>query len=312
MYPNVPAAVLLAYTDPLTGLANRRRVEERIETALWDARSGGHAAGDDLLVAVAQQLRARAAPRPAARLGGDEFLVPLPGLDPATAQAEAHRVTEQLAARVSRPVLMEGREIVLGASIGTSVHPDDGDTFSALLHEADGRMYAAKTGHRGTAAPASRTGAGTVGAEVVRAGAARRLSGGRRHQDQHVPRTEAELVPGREARRRAVRTPGPQLGIHRHPDADLVPGPVVHDVHAATVHRRRGVNGDGPRQPAPAGHRGRHEPRGQPLREAPARDRPDDGDPAGPVRPRRDRGPPAEEGVLVPGEDLRRGSTLPG
>jgi len=170
----------LAWTDPLTGLANRRRVEERVDAALWDARAGGHAlallfvdldgfkavndalghaAGDDLLVAVARRLKERVRRTDLlARLGGDEFLVALPGLDPATAEEHARLVADTLAQEIARPVLLDGREVVVGASIGTSVHPGDGDTFGALLHQADERMYAVKDARRpgrgaGTPAP---------------------------------------------------------------------------------------------------------------------------------------------------------------
>ncbi|MEJ5946462.1 diguanylate cyclase [Pseudokineococcus basanitobsidens] len=160
----------LAYTDPLTGLANRRRVEESIETALWDARAGGHAlavlffdldgfksvndahghpAGDDLLVAVARRLREQVRRTDLlARLGGDEFLLALPGLDPATAPAHAAGVARQLVHEIARPVVLAGKEVVVGASVGISVFPDDGHQFAALLHHADQRMYTAKHVHR--------------------------------------------------------------------------------------------------------------------------------------------------------------------
>ena len=115
----------LAYTDPLTGLPNRRRLEEQVETAIWDARSGsdtlallfvdldgfkavndglGHAAGDELLQIVARTLRGRLRRGDLlARLGGDEFLVALTGLDPESAAVEARRVADELAAAVRLP-----------------------------------------------------------------------------------------------------------------------------------------------------------------------------------------------------------------
>ncbi|WP_222196145.1 diguanylate cyclase domain-containing protein [Modestobacter italicus] len=156
----------LAYTDPLTGLPNRRRFEERMEAALWQARLGGdavallfldldgfkavndargHAAGDELLQVVADRLRARLRRGDLlARLGGDEFLVGLPGLDPATAEAEARQVAGQLCAAVREPVLLGSAPVQVSASIGVSVHPEDGAEFGPLLHRADARMYAAK------------------------------------------------------------------------------------------------------------------------------------------------------------------------
>ncbi|WP_448639799.1 diguanylate cyclase domain-containing protein [Geodermatophilus sp. URMC 63] len=153
----------LAYTDPLTGLPNRRRLEEQVESAIWEARARGdalallfvdldgfkevndrlgHAAGDELLQVVARRLRDRVRRRDlVARLGGDEFLVALPDLSPETAAAEAGRVAEELAASIRRPVSLRGTEVGVGASIGVSVCPADGDAFADLLHAADLRMY---------------------------------------------------------------------------------------------------------------------------------------------------------------------------
>ncbi|SDF84462.1 PAS domain S-box-containing protein/diguanylate cyclase (GGDEF) domain-containing protein [Blastococcus aurantiacus] len=163
----------LAYTDPLTGLPNRRRLEERVETALWDARSGpdtlallfvdldgfkavndelGHAAGDELLQAVARTLRTRLRRGDLlARLGGDEFLVALTGLAPESAAAEARRVADELSATVAAPMPAAGREVTVGASVGVAVYPADGEEFGALLHSADMDMYARKTTARGLA-----------------------------------------------------------------------------------------------------------------------------------------------------------------
>ncbi|KQS73713.1 diguanylate cyclase domain-containing protein [Modestobacter sp. Leaf380] len=156
----------LAYTDPLTGLPNRRRLQEQVELALWEASASstavgllfvdldgfkavndrlGHAAGDELLVTVSQRLRARLRRSDLlARLGGDEFLVALPGLDPVQGAAEADRVAEVLAHAVQAPIDLRGEAIVVGASIGRAVTPDDGCDFATLLHTADQRMYAVK------------------------------------------------------------------------------------------------------------------------------------------------------------------------
>ena len=157
----------LAYTDPLTGLPNRRRLEEQVETAIWDARTGrdtlallfvdlngfktvndrfGHAAGDELLQTVARTLRGRLRRGDLlARLGGDEFLVALLGLDPANAAEEARRVAEDLADAVRLPMVVRGTEMSVGASVGIGVYPADGEEFPTLLHSADLSMYARKT-----------------------------------------------------------------------------------------------------------------------------------------------------------------------
>ena len=156
----------LAYTDPLTGLPNRRRFEEQVETAIWNARASGgavallfldldgfkpvndrlgHAAGDELLQNVAERLRGRLRRSDhLARLGGDEFLVAVGGLDPATAAQEAARVAEDLARAVEEPGVVRQELVTIGASIGLSLYPDDGEEFADLLHEADLNMYALK------------------------------------------------------------------------------------------------------------------------------------------------------------------------
>ncbi len=160
----------LAYTDPLTGLANRRRLEERVEAALLDARLTdsalalvfldldgfkaindelGHAAGDEVLVRTAKRLTSRLRRGDVlARLGGDEFLVAVPGLEPATAVGDAARLAASLAAVVAQPLTVAGHDLQVRASLGTSHSPADGATFGELLHVADQRMYAAKHADR--------------------------------------------------------------------------------------------------------------------------------------------------------------------
>ncbi|SFF32568.1 diguanylate cyclase domain-containing protein [Blastococcus tunisiensis] len=164
----------LAFTDPLTGLPNRRRLEEQVETAIWDARSGadtvallfvdldgfkavndglGHAAGDELLQTVARTLRSRLRRGDLlARLGGDEFLVALPGLAPDSARAEARRVADELSAAAGAPVTLGAGAVSVGASVGVGIYPADGEEFGALLHSADVDMYARKTARRAAAA----------------------------------------------------------------------------------------------------------------------------------------------------------------
>lgn len=165
----------LAFTDALTGLPNRRCFEERLETALWEARAAGtalavvlldldgfkavndahgHAAGDELLVVVAERLRRRLRRSDlVCRLGGDEFLLALPGLDPASAAQDAAAVVASLRAELQRPVLVPSSgpvpggvsvAVSVGVSAGTALHPADGDGFAALAHAADQRMFADK------------------------------------------------------------------------------------------------------------------------------------------------------------------------
>ncbi|WP_432520813.1 EAL domain-containing protein [Kineococcus sp. SYSU DK006] len=170
----------LAATDALTGLPNRRRIAEQVESALWEARVAGgalallfcdldgfkavndglgHAAGDDLLVEVAGRLRgALRRGDLLARLGGDEFIVALPGLEPARAAADAAAVADHLREAVARPVRLGGPDgpvpVRVGVSVGVGAWPADGDGFAALLHAADVAMYADKRARRGADVPA--------------------------------------------------------------------------------------------------------------------------------------------------------------
>jgi diguanylate cyclase (GGDEF)-like protein len=158
-----------AFYDALTGLANRALLLDRTEHAIARARREGHrialllidldkfkqvndtlghAAGDRLLVAVADRLRtcARAGDTPA-RLGGDEFALLLEAIDTLDdATAVAARLLDALRA----PVSFEDGELWPQASIGVAVWSGQADV-DALLREADAAMYTAK-----------RTGAGMV------------------------------------------------------------------------------------------------------------------------------------------------------
>ena len=156
----------LAFHDSLTGLPNRRRLEERLEAELWESRASGcsvallfldldgfksvndlhgHSAGDELLVETAHRLRARCRRGDLlARLGGDEFLVVVPGLEPATAAAETARISVQLAATVGSPLTISSGQVRVDVSIGLAIYPQDGHDFRTLLHRADQHMYANK------------------------------------------------------------------------------------------------------------------------------------------------------------------------
>ncbi len=146
-----------ALRDPLTGVANRRSLLERVEYEIArHTRSGGsfcllmldldgfkllndrfgHAAGDDLLRDVAAALeRAMRDQDTVARLGGDEFCVLAPETD------AAERLTSRSMAAVGR--VTAGIE-VLGASAGVAVFPEDGTTIESLLDRADQRLLELK------------------------------------------------------------------------------------------------------------------------------------------------------------------------
>ncbi|MGY1807888.1 EAL domain-containing protein [Blastococcus sp. SYSU D00669] len=148
----------LAGTDPLTGLPDRRRLAEQVDTALWSARAGddalalllvdvdgvrsatamwGHERGDELLCAVIGRVRAALRRRDLiARLGGSELLIALRDLDPCSAGTEARRLAGELAAVLDRPALLHGTEVPVGARLGVAVFPQDGADFGELLQAA--------------------------------------------------------------------------------------------------------------------------------------------------------------------------------
>ncbi len=157
----------LAQHDTLTGLPNRRRFMDRLDMALDRAKrtregfsllfididkfktindSLGHAAGDAVLLAVAQRLaQSTRKVDTAARLGGDEFVLMLDQL------VEHDRVasfTEKLLQTLKAPIAFEGHTLRVEYSVGISRFPEDGDTAETLLHNADSAMYRTKTGGR--------------------------------------------------------------------------------------------------------------------------------------------------------------------
>ena len=165
----------LAYFDTLTGLPNRLAFFERLQREVHRARHHrgklavlfmdldrfknvndtlGHGAGDLLLQTVAERLLQGVRPADVvarsdadeiemdlARLGGDEFTVLIPELRHGdTAWAVARRIQDLL----RRPFALGGREVVVTASIGIAVYPDDGEDAQTLLKHADTAMYHAK------------------------------------------------------------------------------------------------------------------------------------------------------------------------
>jgi diguanylate cyclase (GGDEF)-like protein/PAS domain S-box-containing protein len=152
----------MARHDALTGLPNRLRLRDKLETALVGARHGegfsilcldldnfkavndslGHPAGDALLQAVARRLQICVGELDTvARLGGDEFAIIQNGpIAPERASALARRIIEVLSAAFT----IEGKQLVVGASIGIARAPDDGDEPDRLLKNADLALYRAK------------------------------------------------------------------------------------------------------------------------------------------------------------------------
>jgi diguanylate cyclase (GGDEF)-like protein len=158
----------LAEYDSLTGLANRHRLNKRLESTLSAYRSAkrscalmmidldrfkqvndtlGHQAGDQLLKQVADRLnRVMSDCGEIGRLGGDEFQIILPDID------DRGRLGE-LAAKViqilSQPYPIGDQRAIIGASVGIAIAPYDGVEKDDLIHSSDLALYAAKNGGRG-------------------------------------------------------------------------------------------------------------------------------------------------------------------
>ena len=162
----------LAEHDPLTGLANRRRLHEQLEGELESSRRQGtkfavhvidvdrfktvndlfgHAEGDRLLVDLATCLRQEARESDMiARIGGDEFVILQAGIaDARDAGALAGRLLGAVSARLAETGT---RALAATVSIGIALAPDDGTTAEALLSHADMALYQVKsTGRNGFA-----------------------------------------------------------------------------------------------------------------------------------------------------------------
>ncbi|MGN6525350.1 MAG: diguanylate cyclase [Burkholderiaceae bacterium] len=154
----------MAYYDRLTGLPNRRLLEDRMEQALAGARRRGakvavlfidldkfkqvndrqgHDAGDWLLQQIAGRMRAALRESDtAARIGGDEFVVLLPD----TARVEdAVIVAEKIRQEMARPFAMaDGVMLQISSSIGVAMYPDQAEEPQDLLRFGDEAMYRAK------------------------------------------------------------------------------------------------------------------------------------------------------------------------
>ncbi len=158
-----------AYHDLLTGLPNRLLLRDHLLLALAQAKRNrgtlavmfidldrfkqvndtlGHAAGDQLLQAVAARLsNCTREGDTLARLGGDEFLLLLPDLD---SREAAGNTARKLLDALTTPFIFGKQELFVGASIGISFFPDDADGADGLIRNADRAMYDAKAQGRNT------------------------------------------------------------------------------------------------------------------------------------------------------------------
>ena len=161
----------MAYTDALTGLANRLAFREALDRRLMELHGAGyqlgllfadiddfkrvndtlgHDAGDEVLVQFASRIQ-EAVDRLGgegallARFGGDEFVILVESPAGAAGIREvAAQLAETLVAELGRPIVVAGRQVFLGISIGVTVFPDDAVGAAMLMKNGDIAMYQAK------------------------------------------------------------------------------------------------------------------------------------------------------------------------
>lgn len=157
----------MAYTDALTGLTNRLAFRESLDHRLMMLRGAGrqlallfadiddfkrvndtlgHEAGDEVLVQFANRIRDVVERMGGdesllARFGGDEFVILIQNGD---VRASATRLAEVLVRELGQPLVVEGRQVFLGTSIGITLFPEDASGATGLMKNGDIAMYQAK------------------------------------------------------------------------------------------------------------------------------------------------------------------------
>jgi diguanylate cyclase (GGDEF)-like protein len=164
----------MAYTDALTGLANRLAFRENLDLRLMQLRGAGrqlallfadiddfkrvndtlgHDAGDEVLVQFSSRIRdaierhgGDAGHTLLARFGGDEFVILLESGTQlgADVRVAASRLADHLVSELSRPIVVQGRQVFLGTSIGITLFPEDASGATTLMKNGDIAMYQAK------------------------------------------------------------------------------------------------------------------------------------------------------------------------
>ncbi len=159
----------LGHHDPLTGLANRHLLNDRLEHAISRARREndqvallfidldhfkvvndtlGHQVGDQLLCTMAQRLAGQLRSADTlARMGGDEFIILIEGITDASCLVH---IAGKLAEVFAAPIQIGERQLFVTGSIGISLFPDDGQDAKTLIRNADAAMYQAKAQGRNT------------------------------------------------------------------------------------------------------------------------------------------------------------------
>ena len=171
----------MAYTDALTGLANRLAFRESLDQRLMQLRGQGrslallfadiddfkrvndtlgHDAGDEVLVQFANRIASAvelygSEDTLLARFGGDEFVILVQGAsqggllqggsgDDDNVRGLAEALAETVVAELARPIMVQGRQVFLGTSVGITLFPDDAAGATALMKNGDIAMYQAK------------------------------------------------------------------------------------------------------------------------------------------------------------------------
>lgn len=152
-----------AYHDALTGLPNRRLLEDRLTMAIAQGKRSqeqvavvffdldnfkpvndtyGHDAGDELLQEIARRTEACVRQGDTvARIGGDEFVIVLPAIK---TKDDVITIAGRVLQECRRPVMLRGSTVAVSASIGISFFPQDGTDITELTRKADLAMYTSK------------------------------------------------------------------------------------------------------------------------------------------------------------------------
>lgn len=163
LFTSTTALEVMANNDDLTGLPNRRLLEDRIVQSLKAARRGnhmaavlfldldffkvvndthGHPVGDELLKIVAKRLiHLIRVEDTVARIGGDEFVILLPNLHD---QSQVELIAEKVIAELVKPFEVNALTLQIGVSVGIAMYPDYDSNETNLIKHADSAMYAAK------------------------------------------------------------------------------------------------------------------------------------------------------------------------